>query len=837
MGIQTSVGRVLACCALLLGGCFEDGNTIVVRGSRTDPQGSESAGNDTNAGNQQGGSDSGSDNTGGGPGSPPALFPKEVMVRSEPPGTGVPPAGADRCDPLDPAYCLFPFPNNYFTQADPGTDNRMRVNLNLLSMPRNVAGKPIDPSEWGRNDGFSPGQPMLTLVPGLDLKKTSATPLTDLERSLAKDQPIVLIDTLTLKPQLTWSELDVNATAGALAPLNTVTSPQSNAGSVLAIRAAKNLVPGRRYIVAMRRLKNAAGETIEPNTVFKSYRDKQPLSNAVQEARRPLMENLFSILQAAGVAREDLYLAWDFTVASRRNLTERVLHMRDESIRLTQGKSPAFTIDSVINNPDNGGASAITAQRIRGHVEVPCFLSTPNCVSGGTFNYPPQSLTSPATALPQRNPATPTAKVPFICSVARTTLGDASDPTKATVARPARPSLYGHGLLGSRDEGNTYDLNVREMAQRHNMLFCMVDWAGLATGNQPDDQADPQKYDPLWDMAGGDLASTVGILTDFSGFARLADRLQQSFLNFVMLGRAMMSSNGFCSHPAFQVKGQCIINTEALYYDGNSQGGINGGPVIAISPDIVAGTLGVPGMAYSILLQRSVDFAPYAPAMYNAYPGTVDQQFILSLVQMLWDRAENNGYAFSLAPGQALAGTKPNKRVLLLPAFGDHQVTMTSAEIMARTIEAPVHCPAVVGGPSVQRGLAVLKEVHPAVVAEKEQFPLVSFGRRHPDDHPYFGLPCVPKYPFKGNGLTVWDSGPMVKADGSPSPSGNAPPPIENRPPASGYGADPHGHPRGELLNMDMKSAFLKTDGALLDVCKGMPCTSRGFDPSLKVMK
>ena len=35
-------------------------------------------------------------------------------------------------------------------------------------MPRNVAGKPIDPTEWNRNDGFTPGSPIKTLVPGLD---------------------------------------------------------------------------------------------------------------------------------------------------------------------------------------------------------------------------------------------------------------------------------------------------------------------------------------------------------------------------------------------------------------------------------------------------------------------------------------------------------------------------------------------------------------------------------------------------------------------------------------------------------------------------------------------
>ena len=49
-------------------------------------------------------------------------------------------------------------------------------------MPRNVAGKPIDPTDWNRADGFSPGSLIVTYVPGLDLAfaKTDAVPITDI---------------------------------------------------------------------------------------------------------------------------------------------------------------------------------------------------------------------------------------------------------------------------------------------------------------------------------------------------------------------------------------------------------------------------------------------------------------------------------------------------------------------------------------------------------------------------------------------------------------------------------------------------------------------------------
>src|SRR5439155_1533469 len=43
------------------------------------------------------------------------------------------------CDFLDPSVCLHPFPNDYFTVADPTTDTGRRVHLALAGMPRNAS--------------------------------------------------------------------------------------------------------------------------------------------------------------------------------------------------------------------------------------------------------------------------------------------------------------------------------------------------------------------------------------------------------------------------------------------------------------------------------------------------------------------------------------------------------------------------------------------------------------------------------------------------------------------------------------------------------------------------
>ncbi|HKY91460.1 MAG TPA: hypothetical protein VJM11_10495 [Nevskiaceae bacterium] len=733
-----------------------------------------------------------------------------------------------RCDPLDPHYCLFPFPNDYFTVADATTDTGRRVKLNVQSMPANLAGKPVNPFEWNRNDGFSPGSPILVRIPGLDLAQTKAVPITRLSAGARTNQPIVVIDADTLERQLVWAELDDNRTKGTLctsldvgsllgdvlnqdgiaeitdalavqcrAYLDLPLAPAADPGPALIIRPAKNFKEGHRYIVALRNLKNGEGAAIEAGAAFRIFRDGHESAFSFVNDRRAHMESLFATLEAAGIARDSLYLAWDFTVASQRNLSERMLHIRDQAIASLDGQSPAFAIKEVVTL--DPATEPRIAREVHGTVTVPNYLNLPGPLSGSRFNYdPPLDLDLGGDGLPDVNPLAPTWKVPFTCRIPRTAQGD----------NKARIALYGHGLLGSQGEVGSNQLS--DMASEHNFVFCAMDWAG---------------------MSEKDILAVARILLDFSLFPTLPDRSQQGFLNFILLGRAMLADDGFTTHPAFRDDAdRPILDRRELFFDGNSQGGIYGGALVAVSPDIRAGVLGVPGMNYSLLLQRSVDFDQYAALLYTTYPASLDQQMILALMQMLWDRGEGNGYAQHLG-SNPLPNTPP-KRVLLHPALGDHQVTTWAADVQARTIGARTNCPAFVGGPDAQAGTKVQDGVNAAVAAEAETHPEVGIGRRHPDDSPLYGIPCIRDYPYPGSAIIYWDSGPLVDAAGEPVATGVAPAPIGNVPPRPelGYGADPHSYPRTTATARQQKSAFLRIHGGVRDVCEGKPCATRGFD-------
>ena len=666
-----------------------------------------------------------------------------------------------RCDPLDPSVCLQPWPNDYFTVPDKSTDTGLRVNLDLASMPRNSGGKPIDPTDWNRNDGFSPGQEIVTHVPGLDnplaFHRTGAVPITDIERTYDPRQPIVVLNADTGKRQLIWSELDANAS-----------DPST---TNLLIRPAVNFDEGGHYIVALRFLKDASGRTIRAQQPFRIYRDRIPTSDPAVEARRKHMEDLFRTLKKAGIRRQDLYLAWDFTVASERNLSERILHIRNDAFAqlgdtnlsdlTVQGASPQFQVTSETDYTPCGsdgcqsGESDRLLREVEGRVIVPCYLDAAGCPPGSQFAYGLDGL-------PLRIPGNVDA-ANFVCIIPRSAV-------EGGTVHPARPSLYGHGLLGTASQvtGGA----IQALASEHNILLCASDWIGLAQE---------------------DIPNAVAILGDLSHFSSLADRSQQGMLNFMYLGRAMINPAGFSTNAAFQYNGQSLIDTSRLYYDGGSQGGIMGGSLTAVSPDFTHAALGVPGMNYSTLLQRSVDFDKFAPVLYNAYPNEIERQLIFSLIQMLWDRGEANGYAHHITD-DPLPGT-PAHKVLLDMAYGDHQVTNWATAVEARTIGAHIRLPSLDPG-------------------------------RSNEEIPFYGIPPVQSWPYNGSLFEVWDVGPLRDVGGQVK--GTPPPPPENVP--NREGVDPHGPDASEqVIARNQISDFLQPDGAFNDVCGLSPCYLDGW--------
>ncbi|MCX6370644.1 MAG: hypothetical protein NTZ58_05255, partial [Solirubrobacterales bacterium] len=93
---------------------------------------------------------------------------------------------------LDNRSCILPFPSNFNTVAQKGSDTGLRLNFSASQFPKNVKGKSGFPPELNRNDGFSPGSALLTYVPGIDIAATGAAPITDTAQYSKANAPIVV---------------------------------------------------------------------------------------------------------------------------------------------------------------------------------------------------------------------------------------------------------------------------------------------------------------------------------------------------------------------------------------------------------------------------------------------------------------------------------------------------------------------------------------------------------------------------------------------------------------------------------------------------------------------
>jgi hypothetical protein len=694
--------------------------------------------------------------------------PATASARGDPPPP-VDTSHANRCDFLDQASCLLPFPNDYYTvRAD--TPTGRQVDLKTASMPANRFGVHMNAADYNYSDGFSAGQEIVTKVPGLDspkaLRLTHAVRITNLGAYRRPHAPIVVIDAKTGKRWPIFAEVDVN--------------PPDPADRTLIIRPTVNFHAKHRYIVALRNLRDSDGNRIPASPAFRYYRDDIPSNDPAINARRHHFDSIFRTLRHAGIGRRHLYLAWDFTVESDHSAAGRMLSIRNRAFDAlgdhnlsdlkVQGSSPQFAVTSVENFTPCGsdgcqnGENDHLARIVKGTVTVPCYLDQPGCPPGSRFTLDAQGL-------PERTPGN-VDLAPFECIIPRSAI--------AGGPHVLRPSLYGHGLLGSASEVEADKL--QQVADQHRMMFCATDWQGMSSSDGP---------------------NVISVLQDLSRFPTIADRLQQGMLNFLYLGRAMIHDDGLSSDPAFRFQGQSLIDQRRLFYAGGSQGGIMGGSLTAIAPDFNRAYLGVPGMNYSTLLQRSVDFDDYAHGIFNGvdtdlglydnYPDQLDRQLILSLIEMIWERGEANGYAHRII-GKPFPHT-PRHHVLIQEAFGDHQVTNIATETEARTLGLRVQPPTLDPGRSLDR-------------------------------RPLWGIKRIHHFPHRGSGMSIWDVGPLRTENGEVK--GTPPPPpydVPNR-----KGVDPHGPDASETVEGQRQiSAFLRIGGKIIDTCGDHPCYLDGY--------
>ena len=463
---------------------------------------------------------------------------------------------------------------------------------------------------------------------------------------------------------------------------------------------------------------------------------------------------------------------------------------------MIDGDAPTFDITSVQDAPDPD-VPANTLRLIDGVLtDVPCYLDNGDCHPGGTFNFQSNGDVNATRTGTADDPDAGTTGVRFECVIPNSAVS-------GTNVNQTQSGIFGHGLLGDFTQVDDMIRFTPSEANVSNTSWCATNWAGFSSD---------------------DIGNVISSLSDLSNFNKLTDRMVQGFVNMIYLGRAMVHPEGFDTDPAFELDPDGgggndpvpVLKTGDgnLFWEGISQGAIMGGALTALEPDLTQSVLDVVGMNYSTLLRRSTDFAQYSElpglGLYANYPNQLERPLMLSLMQLIWDRGEANGYAHHMTD-DPLPNT-PAHNVLLQLAYGDHQVTNVAAEVEARTIGARVETPALDPG-------------------------------RHWDVNPFLGIPSISSYPFSGSAAMVYyDGGPLgfdgiqdcTDEDGNPQ-HGTAPAPLVELPPnpVSVYGCDPHSYPRRSVDGVTHAASWLQPNG-FIDQCVDpgpvpRPCYTNGY--------
>ncbi len=615
---------------------------------------------------------------------------------------GPPPHTVHGCSPLATDQCLTPFPNAWFEEAAP-TATGFEVVFPDGTLPVNSSGTPVRQSAFGPSDGFSPATPIIVYFPqGVD--PAGLTPASQAASSLDPQNPIALVDMASGQRIAFFSELDENA------------SPSAGQKQALLIHPMTRLAHAHRYAVAITTaLHDASGQPLAPEGAFAQWVANRLPGDAPLAEIASRLDDDAKALASLGISRDQLVLAWDFDTGSENQATGRLVQMRD-AVLSAAPQGLGYAIDSVA--VDDGGVGGQGALRIiDGRFQAPSFEAGPD---PSMLNLAPDGgvIMGPAADWPF------TAIVPY-CA--------------ASAAAPVPLVVVGHGLFS---DAHSELMGDRDLLEKLCMVGIGTNWTG----------------DALPDL--GVFAGTV--LVNANQFGLITDRLMQAHANFVVLTR--LAKNALASDPAFALGSRPAYDPSTVYYWGASNGGIQGATYLALSPDVERGVLNVPGAEWSLMIWRSADFGAAIVILDASYPDKLDQQLLIGLSQLAWDRTDPIEFAVHF--NDPLPGVPMKKNALFQESSGDAAVTNLATEVEMRTLGAT--------------GLA----------------PLV---------HPVFGIPSAPG-PLSGIVYTQWDVQPTPLP-----PATDVPPP----------GNSAHGACRALPESIAQTKAFLTPGGEVIQTCDG----------------
>ena len=537
-------------------------------------------------------------------------------------GLGIP----AECNPLGGVGCVTPWPSSAYLRDDADSPTGVRLDLAPGSLPVSADGVVIDVTPFNTRTGYSPAAQIFTVFPeGVD--DQSLVFHDEIARSLEDSSPTVILDMDTGERVAHFAELDANA----------ADQPEQQA---LYLRPAARLRGGARYAVGIRTSLGAAGggELARPPG-FQAILDGRGAGHARLEAMRARTEEAIAALEADGIPRDDLLVAWDFVTADDASLLADTRAVRDAAVAAMGDAAANVTYAIDVDEPVDDGSGIV--RRVLITYDVPS-VADDDGLHRDASGTPVVMGTSEAEAV-------------------------ALIPECATSTSRAGILVFGHGFFGGL--GEAQGGYMRRVARD----LCMVVVAGVWRG-----------------MAQDDLAVAAGALNDANKGKAFGERILQGIVDFIaleQLARGKLAAEVFLDDAD-----QPIVDPARAYFYGISQGHILGTTFFAWDPHLERAALHVGGANWGVLFERSTNWVTFKLILDGAYPPPLHHVIIQQLMQMAFDPTDPVHVSPALL-GDGLGGTV-DKHVLQHMSVGDASVTNLASMLQARTLGVPVLGPA-----------------------------------------------------------------------------------------------------------------------------------------------
>ncbi|MDE0854061.1 MAG: alpha/beta fold hydrolase [Nevskia sp.] len=564
----------------------------------------------------------------------------------------------------------------------------------------NFPGLPAPLSDINQLDGFSTTAPIFADVAGF-LDYTTVAP------------NVVIINTATGKPLVPGVDFTVdNENATAQVQAGSAFEPISQQRSRILISPLKPLSPSTQYLVALLTgMKTLDGSNVVASSEFKITSSATPVAQqtdptlsqftAAQLAELEALRQqaIYPVVQAftqlAQIPASQIALAWSFTTQSTdkslklvaQNATAGLIRVANTGLATGQSGIPGLGLANVYagittlpyylqvaaNNHDPSPLSGYWQAdptkpdtSVKFLNQVPCGAFAIGAQVNGVTLKPSASTTSCFPYL--KASSAQTQAVPVFVTVPNANSGQ----TKPASGWPV--VIFQHGITANR----TNVFAIADGMARAGFVVVAMDLPlhGITDTTNPFYRNQVFTGTPAAALVTGERTFDLDLENNTTGAAGPDGKIDGSGTYFINLQSLITSRDNLREAVAdlstlvqsvktLDLNGDGVADTDPnrIYYFGHSLGGIVGGTLLGVNPNIRAAVLANPGGGVAKLLDASKSFGPIISAGLGAagqpegtdnFPNAPAYETFLRFAQTLVDSGDPINFAAAASSGHAI---------------------------------------------------------------------------------------------------------------------------------------------------------------------------------------